>query len=343
MKFYSLPTHIYPDMNGPELRWKTLFLLFILFSILAHAAGAPGLVSYTLVASENGAVLVLASFPPLELNASRLVHLPLPGDAGSPVVSGALYSVVNRSLLLSRSNSGILVAFRSNQLTEKHKSIWNLSLPLSPGFPQSDVRLLLPRQAILEEAVPAGPFVLPRNDSLELQWNATSSKTISVSYSFPAEAIPSASPSPSALPLPPQTHPISLLPFLLLAFLILLVAGYAFRAKLRPKLAAVFRGPPPAIPPENRGAGQTNALSGSGFTAGQSNILRTLTEGDVKIVEALFHAGGEIKRFELEKQTGLAKSSLALSLRRLEEKHIVAVERNLAFQRVRLSEWFAGL
>ncbi len=316
-------------MNWSELRFALLLFLAAEFS-----AGLE-LPSYDFVVSESGAVFALARFPAAGLNESRLVVLDLPADAGEPVVSGALHAVRNNSLLLSRStNTTALTAFTTSHFTTKQGRDWSFSANFSPSFGLQDGRVLLPARATLLFYSPARAFVLPRNDSIELQWNSTRAKSIVVEYRLEApplqprgvigEAI-------SASALPPAVQPLQpFFAFALIAALVALIA-YAIHQYLERRRQPL----PGAPPPEGR---ETRLLS-----PGQANVVRTLSENDARVVEAIAQAGGEAKRFELEKKLGFAKSSLALSLRRLEEKNIVVVERALVFQRVSLSEWFSEL
>ena len=52
---------------------------------------------------------------------------------------------------------------------------------------------------------------------------------------------------------------------------------------------------------------------------------------------------GRMKRSKLERESGVSKSSLAASLKNLERKKIIEVDRTYASHYVRFTEWFNGL
>ncbi len=315
-------------MNSSELRFLALAALGFCLALAPLAVALP---SYTFVVSENGAVLELASFPAAQANESHLVVMDLPSDAGEPVVSGALYAVANNTLLLSRSrNTTALVAFTTSLFTSKQGGEWSFAANLSRQFSQADVIVFLPRRAELLFFSPARMRVGPRNDSLALSWNSTAGQAIYLQYAFEnGPAVAQANASTSVLPIPQRgPSPVSTTPFaafVLITALVLLIAYGLWNYLAAGK--KVVPQPTPAL-----------------LTPGQQNILRTLSDNDAKVVQAIASsAGGEVKRFLLERNLGFAKSSLALSLRRLEQKNIVSVDRALVFQRVRLSDWFKSL
>ncbi|MBI5176933.1 hypothetical protein HY995_02475 [Candidatus Micrarchaeota archaeon] len=333
-------------MNWHELAAKAAFALVLL---TAAASAAQPLPSYAFVVAENGASLELVSLPPVQSNESRLAVFSLPTDADI-AVSGALYAANGSSLLVSRSaNTTALVAIRSSQLTSKRGAEWTFAASLSPSFSVSNVDLLLPPGAVFANSTPPVVFVIARNDSVQLEWNATDSNFISAGYRLANIAVGTPSPSastPAPSPSAPQPTPAATPQkdnYLLLAIaLVLLIAGmaYIFRNKL-------VRAPPESGILEKEGKREkqekTSWEEKGGLSQGQSNLLRALSDNDAKIVQAIRDAGGEVKRFELERQLGMAKSSLALSLRRLEQKNIVTVERSAVFQRIALSGWFKAL
>lgn len=75
----------------------------------------------------------------------------------------------------------------------------------------------------------------------------------------------------------------------------------------------------------------------------KQNIMKTLSGNEVKIVKTLLENGGEMKRSRLERKLDIAKSSLAATLKNLERKNILEVDRTSASHYVRFTKWFDEL
>jgi len=75
----------------------------------------------------------------------------------------------------------------------------------------------------------------------------------------------------------------------------------------------------------------------------KESIIETLSENEKKIVKILMDNDGRIKRSKLERTSEISKSSLAASLKNLERKKILEVDRTYASHYVKFTEWFNGL
>ena len=75
----------------------------------------------------------------------------------------------------------------------------------------------------------------------------------------------------------------------------------------------------------------------------KKNLMKALTENELKIVTFLINAGGSVRRSKLERESGLAKSSLASALYRLERRNILKVNKNYPAHMVELTDWFKSL
>lgn len=75
----------------------------------------------------------------------------------------------------------------------------------------------------------------------------------------------------------------------------------------------------------------------------KQNIMNTLPPNEVDIVQTLMDNGGAMKRSVMERKLDIAKSSLAASLKNLERKNILEVDRTSASHYVRFTEWFNEL
>ncbi len=75
----------------------------------------------------------------------------------------------------------------------------------------------------------------------------------------------------------------------------------------------------------------------------KKNIIKTLPPNETKIVELLMENDGEMKRSIAERKLEIAKSSLAVSLKNLERKNIIKVDRTSASHYLRFTSWFNEL
>ncbi|MCK4327831.1 MAG: BlaI/MecI/CopY family transcriptional regulator [Candidatus Diapherotrites archaeon] len=71
-------------------------------------------------------------------------------------------------------------------------------------------------------------------------------------------------------------------------------------------------------------------------------MLKTLSDNEKKVMDLVVGNGG-MKRNVLERESGLAKSSLATTLSQLEKKKLVAVKRTATVHYVDVTGWFKGL
>jgi uncharacterized membrane protein len=72
-------------------------------------------------------------------------------------------------------------------------------------------------------------------------------------------------------------------------------------------------------------------------------VLKTLTGNETKIISLLLQNNGGMRRNELERLSGVPKSSLASSLYNLEQRNIIRVDKSYAVHYVELTEWFKSL
>ena len=78
-------------------------------------------------------------------------------------------------------------------------------------------------------------------------------------------------------------------------------------------------------------------------TKEKKNVLKALTENELKIVNALLENSGSMKRNKLEHLTQMAKSSLASALANLERRNIVQINRTFTVHTVELTDWFRNI
>jgi uncharacterized membrane protein len=75
----------------------------------------------------------------------------------------------------------------------------------------------------------------------------------------------------------------------------------------------------------------------------KQNIMRTLPTNENKIVEVLLKRKYGMKRSKLEKITKIAKSSLSSSLKNLERKNIIEIDKTYTSHYIRFTKWFNDL
>ena len=78
-------------------------------------------------------------------------------------------------------------------------------------------------------------------------------------------------------------------------------------------------------------------------TSHKSNVIKTLSSNEKKVVEILLQNNNETKRSLIERESRIAKSSLASTLNQLENKNILEVDRNNTTHFVKLTDWFIDL
>ncbi|MBW3002438.1 hypothetical protein KY338_04750 [Candidatus Woesearchaeota archaeon] len=78
-------------------------------------------------------------------------------------------------------------------------------------------------------------------------------------------------------------------------------------------------------------------------TSHKNNVLKTLSSNEKKVVQILIENNNEAKRSLIERESRIAKSSLASTLSQLENKKLVEVDRDNTTHFVKLQPWFVEL
>lgn len=289
--------------------------------------------NYTIMIEENGDALVT-----LDVNGSGTMNLPLPLDVVSPSVDHALYIQTPNGIDISVGSARrALVTYHTSLLTTKQVGIWNLEMEL-PKFDFASVSMTLPKNVEIIQTSPQA-WITHTANSTNLLWdlNPVDNDTITLQYRFVQYAlaqIPSPTPTINETISPPKNKSVNLTKpifeektelfsqenFLLFVILVstLSVSLYFYYVKRKNKRSYKL-------------------------TKGVANVIKTLSENEYTIVNMLLQNSGEMKRNKLEKTSGLAKSSLASSLYRLEQRNIVEIDKSGAIHYVRLTDWFKSL
>lgn len=196
------------------------------------------------------------------------------------------------------------VTYTSTYHTRKQKGIWYFDA----AIPFADsVTLTLPQSVHIVQSSPRAMLV--KEDMWKLTWENISAN-ITVSYV-------------STTPIAETTaRPVSvpLAPVLLLASIALIL--YALQKQ------------------DSSDASSTHSPS---ISEGQLNIIRAANPNEALIIKTLLKHNGHIKRNMLERETELGKSSLASSLKNLERKNILTVDRSFFVHYISITSWFKGI
>ncbi len=291
-------------------------VFLFLFLSLAHSAGVGA--NYEVIVSQNGNVFVLATF-----SGEGTLEIKFPSDVTSPYVKGALYTKSGNSITLSLTGDRMAtVSYRTNALTQKTGKTWGLPLSLPENLTNAYVSVALPKSVSISKVEPTDGIVMSEEDSLVVAWaSGAGLRGVSLEYEFAQETQQTQTNPPA-----PGFDWNSVGLFALAVVAVLAVIALAVWVYPRFKTE------------QKKGADAEFCI-----TEGMRNVLKALNENDVKVVEEIANAGGEMRRSELERKSGIAKSSLALSLDRLEQKGILKIGKETTTHRVSLTEWFRSL
>jgi len=281
-------------------------LYFLLLGLLftSHAS-----LTYTVDTDRSGFSSVI-----LSLEDEQEANVTLPEDARNFRIVGGSYSTVNDTALVRAGKTGFATfSFSSDALTSKTDSTWKLLL-----FPpaRSTVLIYMPPYATVEGSSPQ-PRKVSAEDSrtmLEIGY----SKNISIYYHLDEQPLAVAE---SDMPA-----------FYILAAAIVLASAAVV-------VSIILRGGT-LMPSRQKEAEKKPIL---GMTAGKKEMMETFNENDTKIVDFLLSNKGKSRRNELERETGISKSSLAMALNRLEKRKVIEIDRTSTTHFVKLSETFLKL
>jgi len=286
--------------------------VFVVMAVLLSAVVSA--VEYEVVVVDKGEALVVAS-----VKGSGLHMLPLPEDVVDVRVEGALYSIKDSTLTISiGSTKKALVAYKTDHLTAKEQGKWNFMMEIPGG---SDVVVNLPQTTIVHETVPEA--LIESTEYKTIAWQNSDGK-ISIAYSFTEDG--SLPITGNLVKQPPSTAPKAFMWLLLVAggAILLFVGG---RSVIKYRKQEQVEKTETVIP----------------IRSEKETVLKTLSENETRVVSLLMDSSGQMKRNILEKESNLAKSSLASTLYNLERKNIVKVNKTYAVHFVQLTDWFLRL
>ena len=235
---------------------------------------------------------------------SGLYTIELPIDA-NPEVRGALYLKEGNLLSLSiGSTEKAVIAYQTTTFTSKDDS-WRLNINLDTNY----LKVSLPKSANILSINPHA-FV-QEFDVKTVEFNQGQAEIL-----YNIDSINLAKYLDNM-----DTNKFeTIVAYVILAalFLILLAGLYFFVRK------------PKRVKKEKR-------------SSQKNNVLKTLSNNEKKVVQILLENNNSAKRSMIERETRLAKSSLASTLYQLENKKIVELDKTHTTHFVKLTEWFTDL
>jgi len=244
--------------------------------------------------------------------------LPLPPDVGNPEVIGATFSLVEDGIDVEVDGNA-QVEYTSSFHTRKEQGVWYFDAQVNSA---DSVQLLLPKNIQILQSQPRS--AITKNNKVEVNWQDLLFTNISVSY-----VRLDSSPSVLTIPPLPTSKPNF---FWLLALAVVLAGSYYFfkskKAKNKEKTAKIVRNSNHDLPT---------------IKDAQMNVIQAANDNEAIVLKLMLKHNGKIKRNALEKESGLSKSSLASSLKNLEKKNIVHIDRSFHVHYLTLSDWFKEL
>jgi uncharacterized membrane protein len=272
------------------------------------------------------------SYVTLSLEGQENASVPLPDDAMDVRIVGGSYSMENGIAIVQTGKSGLAsFSYTTNLFTTKTQSGWKLSFSAPEG---AIVNVYMPPYATLDNIFPQQTSVSSDGSRAVVGFSDPGSVTVFYSLGEP--------PAQQA----DQTPLYMLAGAVLLAAAIIagsvVLGGRPHPATPQPSAphaAAPPHAPAPAAAPPAPAEKQPTL----DMTAGKKEMMETFNSNDLKIADFLLSSGGRCRRNELERKTGISKSSLAMALNRLEKRKIVELDRTSTTHFVKLSDYFLRL
>ena len=290
-------------------------VLIVLFALsLANAV-----ITYTVDTDRDGVSSVI-----LSIEGSGSASVPIPPDARNFRIVGGSYSVDNQTATVVSGRTGFTTfSFATDLLTTKADSSWKLLFEPPEGVL---IRAYMPAYSTIVNSFPQPKMVSSEDSRTVMEFEYA--KSVSVFYRL------------GEPPAPVQQDSSGL--FLLAAAVLVAAAAIGASMLMRQKPQTIVvetkNGEPVAVssPPKEK----EPTLE---MTAGKKEMMETFNENDLRIVNYLFSVQGKSRRNELERKSGISKSSLAMALNRLEKRKIVEIDRTATTHFVKLSEYFLKL
>jgi len=299
-----------------------IWLIFCIISLLsALNVGAISGV-YDITVAENG-----NSFVVLSLTGNGTVNVPLPLDVESLNVENALYIQTENGIDILLADDSAVVIYTSSILTSKTRDEWNFEMEL-PNLDSAAVTVSFPKNVMVSRTS-LGGMIKNLENSIDVSWeleNFGESKNVFVYYKFSGIAVKTTTSSKTTTPeekIEEKENPSAYLLFAVILLMLLFIA-YFFMSKKNEKKESK-RKDEIVLSKEKR------------------NVMKTLSGNEIKIINVLLENKGKMLRNDLEKISGIPKSSLSVAIGNLERKNVIQVDKSEWTHEVELTEWFKSL
>lgn len=292
---------------------RTALVLLLAISL------SNAVMTYTVETDRDGASSVT-----LSIEGSGSADVSLPPDARNFRIVGGSYSISNQTASVVSGRTGFTTfSFSTDLLTTKADSSWKLLFT-----PPEDalIHAYMPAYSTIVNAFPQPRMVSSEDSRTILDFDY--SKSVTVFYRLE---------EPPAQPQQDQTGLYLLAGALVIGAAAVALSLFA-RGKTQTIVVETKNGQPVAVsspPPE-----KVPTLE---LTPGKKEMMETFNENDLKIVNYLLSVEGKSRRNELERKSGISKSSLAMALNRLEKRKILEIDRTATTHFVKLSDYFLKL
>ncbi|MEM2918367.1 MAG: hypothetical protein QXY62_02580 [Candidatus Altiarchaeota archaeon] len=305
---------------------KTRFLpLFLILIVIPNSSAISGI--YDITVAENG-----NSFVVIALDGNGTVNIPLPLDVESLIVENALYLQAENGIDILLADDSAFIAYYSSILTSKKGDTWDFEMEI-PILRTAEITLSLPKNVAIIETSPKA-MIKNLENSVDVYWelkNFGENKKISLSYKFleaPMKTIVTTTFLTTKVSTE-EKQEIREEAIYIIAILVILIVAFISYSKFKK------RSNPKKI--EN---GNDHGII---LSKGKRNVMKTLSGNEIKIITVLLEHNGKMLRNELEKISGIPKSSLSVAINNLERKNILQVDKSEWTHEVELSEWFKAL
>ena len=305
------------------LLWVIVIIIFFSSAILSAQAMEKPIAEYKIEVSKTGLVSVK-----LTINSSEKISLELPKDQPEGILEDAIILKEDQKYQITPKTVPYTISYTTSYYTRKEEGIWYFSMPILNG---STINLTVPKEIQLVQIRPAA--FIAKKKQLEIHWKSLEQNRIKLSYVFLKESIE----ENTNLDESKNSTVTLIISLITLAVLItgtiILRKSHFLKKSKSLKNKSVI----------SKNLKQQRELKQPDISDAQLNIIRAVNKNEALIIEILLKFNNAIKRNQLEKETDLAKSSLASSLKNLEHKKIILIDRSFSTHYITFTEWFTEL
>ena len=224
----------------------------------------------------------------------------------------------------------VIIRYNTQQLTAKSGDIWNIEFSTTATPRHTIIKIDFPSDTRIISMEPRDLYWTPISDS-EL-WVYPQIKDFHFGFDYkigvPGPIIPRSTTTTTTTTLPAQVFDMdkSIIGLAIILIFIIIALLFIFQRKKSKKEEIVGE----KIKGEPKEGGSTRI---------KTSIINMLDENEKKIVKMLEESEGEITQAYIYKSTGIPKSSLSDTMRRLEKRNIIERKKEGRTNWIRLKDW----